>query len=352
MFFRLLLFFSIFTNCSYLQKSSPPPISLKLIQEQVLETNSSFEGLKIGGLSELAFDKKTGNLIALSDDKKNHRWYELSFQTIPEYQVKIINQILLKSPKSKKLNQNMDPEALIFYGDKSVFIASEGQQIYEEHEPTQIFTFNREAVLKTGWPVPSVFWQTTADKKAGTIGQQENKGFESLALDKNKDILWTGTEKPLKQDLIFKNKSFVRLTAFDIKSKKMLFQYPYFLTDSKDGGLTALEFLKNNTFISLERAYKKNKKAGVNEVQLFWIDCRLATDVKKYIVLQKKFKTCSKKLLWSSSQEKNIKADNLEGIALSPPLADKKQVLILVSDDNFNPKYQKTQFLFFELTEK
>ena len=246
----------------------------------------------------------------------------------------------------------MDPEALLFYGDKTVFIASEGQQIYKEHEPTQIFTFNREGALKTAWPVPSVFWQAAPDKRAGSIGQQENKGFESLTLDKSKGILWTATEQPLKQDLIFENQSFVRLTAFDIKSKKMLFQYPYFLKDPKDGGLTALEFLTDKTFISLERAYKKQKKNGANKVQLFWTDCRSAQDVKEHIVLQKNFKACSKKLLWSSSQEKNIKVDNLEGLALSQPSADKKRTLILVSDDNFNPQKQKTQFLFFDLFEK
>ena len=351
MFFRLLLLLSTLINCSYLQKSSLP-FSLELKKEQILEKGAAFKGLKIGGLSELAFDEKTGRLVALSDDKKNHRWYEMAFETQPEYQLKIINQVFLKSPNSKKLNQNMDPEALLFLENGSVLVANEGQQIFTEHEPTQIFTFNRKGVLKSAWPVPLVFWQATPNKKASSIGQQENKGFESLALNKSKGILWTATEQPLKQDLIFKHKSFVRLTAFDIGSKKMLFQYPYFLKDSQDGGLTALEFLKDKTFISLERAYKKQKKNGANEVQLFLTDCRQAQDVKEHIIPQKKFKACSKKLLWSSIQEKNIKVDNLEGLALSPYLSSKKRALILVSDDNFNPKHQNTQFLFFELTKK
>lgn len=346
-----LLFLLAFTNCAYLKKSTPA-FSIEFKQEQVLEKGAFFKGFKIGGLSELAFDKRTGNFIALSDDKKNHRWYEFSFQTKPEYQFKIISQIFLKSPHSKKLNQNMDPEAILFHGDETVYIASEGQQIYEIHEPTQIFTFNRQGVLKEGWPVPSVFWKAGPDKKAGAIGQQENKGFESLTLDTNKPILWTATEQALKQDLIFKKKSFVRLSAFDIKRKKMLIQHPYFLQDSKDGGLTALEFLKDNTFISLERAYKKQKKNGVNEVYLFLTNCDQAQNIKDSMILNKNFKACSKKLLWSSSQEKNIKVDNLEGLALSPPLSSGNRVLILVSDNNFNPKNQKTQFLFFDLIEK
>ena len=156
MFFPVLFLFLALTNCSYLQKSSNP-ISLELKKEQILEKGAAFRGLKIGGLSELTFDNKTGHLFALSDDKKNHRWYELSFESQPDYQLKIRGQTMLKSPQSQKLNQNMDPEALLFYGDETVFIASEGQQIYKEHEPTQIFTFNRKGVLKTAWPVPSVF---------------------------------------------------------------------------------------------------------------------------------------------------------------------------------------------------
>ena len=381
--FRILLLFAVLVSCSYLHKAGSPvslepkkaldnetivkelkadslsklqkpsiSFSLELKKEQSLNKGTVFKGLKVGGLSELAFDTKTGRLTALSDDKKNHRWYELSFQTKPEYQVKIIKQIFLKSPNSKKLNQNMDPEALLFYGDEAVFIASEGQQIYRKHDPTQIFTFNRKGVLKEAWPVPSVFWQFTPNRRAGAIGQQENKGFESLTLDKNKQLLWTATEKPLKQDLIFKHKSFVRLTAFDIKNKTIRFQYPYFLQDPKDGGLTALEFLKDNTFISLERAYKRQKKNGANEVQLFLTDCQKAQDIQAFMILRKNFKACSKTLLWSSSQEKNIKVDNLEGLALSQLSADKKRTLILVSDDNFNPKNQKTQFLFFDLIEK
>ena len=361
MFIRILLFLLTLAGCSYLKKASTP-ISLELINEQVLKNESLFKGLKVGGLSELTFDQKTAHLIALSDDKKNHRWYELSLQTNPKYQIKIVKQVLLKSPNSKKLNQNMDPEAIVFYGDKEVFIASEGQQIYKEHEPTQIFTFNRGGVLENKWSVPPVFWQATPENKAGNIGQQENRGFESLSLDKKKQALWTSTEQPLKQDLIFKNKSLVRLTAFDIKSKKILFQYPYFLNDAKDGGLTALKFLKNNTFISLERAYKKSKKQGVNEVQLFFTDCQKAQDIKKYITLKKQPKACSKNMIWSSSQTKNIKIDNLEGLALVPlssfenkkvnkTKSPKKQILILVSDNNFNPQTQKTQFLFFDFIE-
>ena len=245
----------------------------------------------------------------------------------------------------------MDPEALVLYGNDKIFITSEGQQIFETHEPTQIFTFNKQGVLKEAWPVPAVFWKAGQLKQNPFFGQQENKGFESLTLDKKSNTLWTSTEKPLKQDLIFEGKSFVRLSAFDIKSKKMFAQYAYALKE-REAGLVALQFLKPKVFISLERAYKKQKKDGVNEVDMFLIDCRKAKDIQSQMQLQTKPKACSKKLLWNSAKDSFVKVDNLEALALGPVLSSGKQLMLLASDNNFNDEKQKTQFLFFEFSVK
>ena len=345
---NFLIFSGAFLSCTALQKQTE--ISLELKGEQVFEKNKSFQGLKVGGLSELFFDKSTGRFLALSDDKKNHRFYELALKTKPDYQLEIKKQIFLKSPGHKKLTINMDPEALALYGEDKMFIASEGQQIYKIHEPTQIFTFDRKGVLKEAWPVPAVFWPQGQTKQSPSFGQQENKGFESLTLDKKSNTLWTATERPLKQDLIFKNKFFVRLSAFDIKSKKMLVQYPYPLEGEKSG-LVALKWIKPKMFIGLERAYKKLKNNGVNEVDLFLIDCRQARPAQTQIQLNKNVKSCLKYQLWSSS--KNFaggQVDNLEALALGPALPSQKQLMILASDNNFNEEKQKTQFLFFELS--
>ena len=317
---------------------------LNLNKIQIFERGKSFEGLKVGGLSELFFDKSSGNFLALSDDKKNHRFYKLALKIKPKYQLQIKKQIFLKSPGHERLKRNMDPEALVVHGNNKIFIASEGQQIYKIHEPTQIFTFDKKGNLQEAWPVPPVFWKKGQTKQDPSFGQKENKGFESLTLNNKSNILWTSTEKPLKQDL----QSFVRLSAFDIQSKKLLIQYPYGLKN-KDSGLVALQWIKPKIFISLERAYKKKKKQGINEVDLFLINCRQASNIQAYIQLQKGFKACSKKPLWSSSKNSHVKVDNLEALALGPILSPKKQLLVLASDNNFNEERQKTQFLFFEL---
>ena len=363
-----------FSSCLNLPRGSG--ISVELKGEQVFKKGKQFGNLKVGGLSELFYDPASHSFLALSDDKKNHRFYRLvlkhDLSSKKPYKLEIKEQVFLKSPGHKRLKRNMDPEALVLYKDQ-ILIASEGQQIYKIHEPTQIFTFDKQAVLKSAWPVPLVFWNKKLTKrdpigfwnKALTkqeplisflsqmenFGQQENKGFESLTLDLKLGHLWTATEKPLKQDIVFKRKFFVRLSAFDIQTKKMFLQYPYFLED-EDAGLVALRFLKPNVFLGLERAYKKIKKRGVNEVNLFLIDCHQAGNIQPYPAnLPGKLKPCSKKRLWTSSKA-DIAVDNLEALALGPLIpfsTSKKQLLVLASDNNFNEEKQKTQFLFFHL---
>ena len=230
---NLLFFLIFFPSCFYLKKQTEAPVGSKEKQafeileksltpnysiefkgEQVFEPNKIYKGFKVGGLSDLFFDESSGYFFALSDDKKNHRFYKLALNTKSGYQFQIKEQIFLKSPGHERLRINMDPEALAMYGDNTTFIASEGQQIFKVHEPTQIFTFDRQGVLKEAWPVPPVFWKTGQTKQDPFFGQQENNGFESLSLDKASNTLWTATEKPLKQDLIFKQNFFCEIECF------------------------------------------------------------------------------------------------------------------------------------------
>ena len=364
----LLILLIFLPSCLHLKKQAKIPTELKGKQafktlgkdltldysmefkgEQVLEKGKIYEGLKVGGLSELFFDESSGYFFALSDDKKNHRFYKLALSTKPKYQFYIEKQILLKNPGQKRLQINMDPEAFVMYENNTVFITSEGQQIFEVHEPTQIFTFNRQGFLKEAWPVPPVFWKKGQTQQDSSFGQQENKGFEALTIDKTSNTLWTATEKPLKQDFIFKESFFVRLSVFNIKNKKMLAQYPYALKN-KNSGLVALQFLKSKVFISLERTYKEQD--NTYETDIFLTNCRPANNIQSQMKLQKGFKPCSKKELWNSLKNSPVKVDNLEALALGPVLSAKKQLIVLASDNHFDEEEQKTQFLFFELIRK
>ena len=293
----------------------------------------------MGGLSSLVFDSKTHTFFALSDDKKNHRIYEFSLSSEQPYQLLLKSQILLHTSKSSKLPFPMDPEALALGPQDSFYLASEGQQIFKVPSPPQIFEFNLQGLLKDSWPTPLVFWDKNQVSKFGT---QENKGFESLTFSSQFKTLWTATESPLIQDL----KPWIRLSEFEKTSKKLITQYPYPLTNSS--GLTEMIYLKNKTFLTLERSYDSQKKT--ESTFLFLSSCQKASNVVDQISLQK-FTPCSKKLLWSSEKEKSTSIDNLEGMALGPYRDSQSQLLVLVADNNFNSE-QKNQILFLELKKR
>ena len=307
---------------------------LKFFNEQIIETSFSFNQIPVGGLSAIRFDRKTNSFLILSDDKKNHRFYRFKLKKQKPYQLNLVEQILLKERGFKKLKRNMDPEG-ISLGSHHIFIASEGQQIFTPPEPPQIFRFSQKGLLLKAWETPSVFWNLNQIK---THGAQENKGFESLTLDLQKNLLWTATERPLLQDLKVSKKR-IRLSGFSLKTKKLLFQFPYSLSDSK-AGLVEMLFLKPQVFLTLERTYNKFKKT--NRTRLFLTDCRKATN----LTSPPPHSSCKKKKLFDFKRLGKIKIDNLEGMTLGPKLPKEQRLLVFVSDNNFNKK-QKTQILFF-----
>ena len=359
--FFLLSFFSIyFISCAFFHqsfniKSSSDKLknqnrknqnkwSLEFKKDQILPRTLNGGKLPVGGLSGLAYNPFTGYFYALSDAKKNHRLYRLALKKKPDYHFEIVDSIFLKEPDQTPLSRNMDPEELVFYNKETLFISSEGQQIYDKHEPTQIFTFRLPGFsLEKPWPLPSVFWPPGQTKQKGDMGQQSNKGFESLAIDRARNRLWTGTEEPLFQDLKVKKGLFLRLSEFDIKSQQLVSQFLYPI--EKKAGLTAMFFLKDKAFLSLERVFD----GLFFTIQIFITECQRAENVKDEIILKKKsYKFCAKKKLWSSS-ELDLLIDNLEGMSLTPIENSNKELLILISDNNFKD-FQKNQVLFFELS--
>ena len=330
----LCVFYSL--GCSHL----PPSSSLEFFNEQVIPKSLKSSHLPIGGLSALTFDKKTGFYFALSDDKKNHRFYKLHLTKQQPYKFKVKKQILLRErATAKNLKRNMDPEGIAL-NQSQVFISSEGQQIFTPPEPPQIFRFSLEGILKEAKTTPAIFWNP---KNTKTFGTQENKGFESLSIDSQKKLLWTATEKPLLQDLKISNKK-IRLSGFDLKTNKLLFQFSYSLYHA-DSGLVEVISLKNKTFLTLERSYKEDKKAHF--VKLFLTNCNKATNI---IHSPSSFSPCKKKQLFDFKQNlKSIKIENIEGMALGPLLPSGKRLIVFVSDDNFRAN-RKNQILFFGLS--
>ena len=364
---------------------------MEFLNEQILKKGLMFQGLPVGGLSALTFDKRTGQFLALSDDKLNHRFYRLELRTPPHtsgtdrekeealpvlppayegdehkapltFQFVFKEQVFLREKDLTRLKRNMDPEG-IGLKNQTLFITSEGQQIFNPPEPPQVFVFDKTGTLKTAWPVPLVFWN---EEKLSFFGTRENKGFEALTLTEK--YLWTATEKSLRQD----PDRFLRLSGFDREKGTLILQYPYFLEPK--AGLAEMIGITNRIFLTLERAY--NKQTGTNQVRLFKANCRKATDLitqafthpsdLKFLTpasLSPKGKSrlgnpegsdsiipCDKTLLFDFSKlPSGITADNLEGMTLGPDILGGGQLLVFTSDNNFSAS-QKTQFLFFRIS--
>jgi len=344
LFFILIFLMSCSSNSKvfHFKKLASNEWSIEFKKEKILDKDLVIGGFPVGGLSGLAYDPSTAYFYALSDAKKNHRLYRLALKKKPDYHFEILDSLLLREPDKTPLNRNMDPEELVFYNPETVFISSEGQQVYKEHEPTQIFSFNLpDFSLKKAWQVPEMFWTPGQKQQKGEIGQQANKGFEALALDRESNSLWAGTEKALFQDL--RKEPVIRLSEFDIETEKLKSQFLYPI---KEGvGLTAMLFAGPKKFLMLERMFD----GLFFTVQIFLADCQKASDTKEEIILEKSsYKLCSKKALWSS-KDLDFLIDNLEGMSWVNLDKPRKKLLILVSDNNFKA-FQKNQFLFFELS--
>ena len=129
-------------------------------------------------------------------------------------------------------------------------------------------------------------------------------------------------------------------------------------------GLVELLAIGNGEFIAVERSFAAGAvtpgtgPSGLptsNTIRLFHVDVRQATDVSGLDSLAgQTYTAATKTLLLDMSDLRNsdgsaLALDNIEGITLGPVLADGRQSLVLVSDNNFSAG-QFTQFVALAIT--
>jgi hypothetical protein len=96
----------------------------------------------------------------------------------------------------------------------------------------------------------------------------------------------------------------------------------------------------------VERSYSVGKQACT--IKVYLCDFTNATNVKDVASLQNHEFTLTSKTLILNMDDLGIFIDNIEGVTFGPKLANGKQSLFFVSDNNFSDK-QKTQVLLFEV---
>jgi len=99
----------------------------------------------------------------------------------------------------------------------------------------------------------------------------------------------------------------------------------------------------------LERAYATGRG---NSLRLYEIDTRAASDVLSLDALAPgNHRPPPKTLVADFATLGLTRLDNTEGMCWGPPLPDGRRLLVVVSDDNFNP-LQITQFAAFAYTDR
>ncbi|UBF29112.1 esterase-like activity of phytase family protein [Kovacikia minuta CCNUW1] len=365
---------TLLTSCDLPQVSAEDRLFLNLSLDFLDEyqlPKTRFEGTPVGGLSAIAYDRQRDRFYTLSDDRSEFasaRFYTLkltldgSDSQKPQIQKAEIEGVtFLKDADGKPFTKgSVDPEGLVVSPLRSLFVSSEGVA------PKGISPFVKEFNLETGQaqrslPIPERYIPSP-EGEPQTKGVQDNLGLEALTVtpgtfSTNEPFrIFTATESSLVEDKEDPKpdqgaKSRVLHYLVDADRAALLSEHEYILDPIPEGavmtGLTDLLAIdQGGHFLSLERSFGL---AGF-QVKLFQLTMGGATDISRQPTLkgsQSGVQPIYKKLLLNLS-DLGIPLDNLEGIALGPKLPDKSQSLLLISDDNFQPK-QVTQLLLFRL---
>ncbi|WP_375512314.1 phytase [uncultured Nostoc sp.] len=329
----------------------------------------------VGGLSGVTYDAVNNRYYAISDDRSQFgpaRFYTFTADT----GVTFTNVTPLKDTNGNFFATNsLDPEGIAFTNNGTVFISSEGEVNPTAGRVTNPFI--KEFSLTTGQEVGSLFVPTkflpiVEDTNNNGIvdagdtqksGVYNNLAFESLTITPDQKTLFTATENALSQDGLkasLTSGSPSRILQYNLLSGQPEKEYLYITdaiaqppnpsTGSSDNGLADLLAIDNRgTLLALERSFS----AGVgNTIKIYEVSLQGATDISFYDSLNNlsteqlaAIQPAQKRLLLNLN-DLNLPngTDNIEGITFGPKLADGRQSIVLVSDNNFSQS-QFTQIL-------
>jgi hypothetical protein len=331
----------------------------------------AFETL-VGGLSAIAYDSSNDAYYFLSDDRAAigpSRIYQaaidLSDGSLDDGDLTWTGLIALLDETGAPFVQGaLDPEGMALV-DGNFYISTEGDDSAQPPIAAAILEFSAAGEFVTSLPLPDKFIPTAG----GARGVRTNKGFESLTLTPDGRYLISGLENALAQDgpaATLKEESRARLLMIDLAARTVVTEQlfvvsaipfaPNPVSGEADNGLVDLVALDDQgTLLAMERSYAE----GVgNTVRLFVVSTQGATDVSSLDALAEGDEMVAidapvdKELLVDFGElgsEVGINPDNLEGLAMGPLLPDGRHLLLVVSDNNFNPS-QTTQLWTLALT--
>lgn len=323
-------------------------------------TGTVFADTEVGGLSGITYDAQRGVYYALSDDRSQidpARFYTVAIDMSDGFldagDVQFVDVTFLTDHNGDLFEpRSIDPESIELVRRGQLYISTEGDSDSDPVIDPVVARFNARGKLNRALPVPNKFLPDGTE----TFGIRDNLAFESLTVSPDRRYLYTATENALVQDGLpstLTNQSPSRFLQFRVAGSRAVGEFVYFVDqipvppvppDSfADHGLVDIQALDNaGTFLTMERSFA----VGVgNTILLFEASTRRATDVSGWdSIMGHSYEPMSKELVANFKVDLGVTPDNVEGMTFGPKLPDGRQVLIVVSDNNFNPS-QTTQFI-------
>ena len=334
---------------------------VEFLGQATFATGTLFQTTELGGLSGITYDASNQIYYSIADDRSEKnpaRFYtlkiDLSDGKLSNGDVQVENVTTIKNAAGQPFAiRSLDPEGITLSNGK-LYISSEGDANQLINPFVNQFALDGQQLQEL--PVDSKFWPT-ADKASGI---RNNLAFESLTVTPDQRYLYTATENALYQDgpaATLKDESPARIIRYNLQTgavdKEILYltdavpNAPIPATGFSTNGLVDLFALDNNgNLLALERAFSD----GVgNSIKLYQVSVQNTTDVKDVDALNDlDVDAVAQKTLLFDFATLNLPLDNIEGLTFGPKLADGRQSLIVVSDNNFSST-QFTQVLAFAL---
>ena len=356
--------------------------SLRLIGQQVLPRRIEFGGTVVGGLSGIDYDAANNRYVLVSDDRTTTdstnapRMYfaNLAFDVNTFSGVTLASTFTMKQPNGSVYPKvpdvlAADPESVRFDPvTGNLLWVSEGQRTVSATAPATnvlIQPFVRE-ITTTGNHVREYTLPANFQIAATDSGPRGNAVFEGLSITPDRSKTVVIAEGALFQDGAAPTVTAgatSRITVFDRATGVAIAQYAYPIERVQATPVPADQFtvngpteilaVTNTRFLVLERSFS----VGVvgNQVRLYEVDISNATNVLNTAALTATNATRVTKRLVLDFE--TLKAQlggvaNLEGLTFGPKLANGRDSLVAVADDNFPTAASATdfnQFLVFEV---
>jgi endonuclease/exonuclease/phosphatase family metal-dependent hydrolase len=317
----------------------------------------------VGGLSGLTYDPGCDLYYALSDDRGSinpPRLYTLKIRFEGDgVEARILGATLLRKADGSPYSRGeLDPEALGLHADGTLFLSSEG--IPHRGLDPLVGRYRLDGVFQGAQTLPDHFLLS----KDGNRGVRDNFGFEGLTISPDGSRLFVAAENALIQDGPAADLgvgSPTRILVIDVESGKPVAEHLFLVEPVPDeprpagafrtNGISEILALDDTRLLVLERSFS----AGVgNTVRIYLVDLENAANIAHIESLRDVHGLHPEplsKVLIADIAELGVKPDNIEGMALGPVLEDGRRLLVLVSDNNFQPSVQENQILLLAVTD-